>query len=83
MVPAYQKHLTKGDIDNLVAFYSTPTGSKLLKEMPSMTGEAMQAAMPVMSKYMDTIEKRVQKETDDLVAQSKKQPNAGTPTSNN
>src|ERR1700674_2309785 len=66
MIPAYQKHLTKGDIDNLVAFYSTPTGSKLLKEMPSMTGEATQAAMPIMSKYVDTIEKRVQKETDDL-----------------
>jgi uncharacterized protein len=83
MIPAYQKHLTKGDIDNLVAFYSTPTGSKLLKEMPSMTGEATQAAIPIMSKYMDTIEKRVQKETDDLIAQSKKQPNAGTPTSKN
>jgi uncharacterized protein len=83
MIPAYQKHLTKGDIDNLVAFYSTPTGSKLLKEMPAMTGEAMQAAMPVMSKYMGTIEKRVQKETDDLIAQSKKQPNPGTPASNN
>ena len=30
MVPAYQKHFTKGDIDNLVAFYSSPTGEKVI-----------------------------------------------------
>lgn len=53
MVPAYQKHLTKGDIDNLVAFYSTPTGAKLLREMPSMLAEAMQSMMPIMTKYVE------------------------------
>ena len=36
MVPAYQKHFTKGDMDNLVAFYSSPTGEKLLREMPAI-----------------------------------------------
>src|SRR4029077_2859529 len=41
MVPVYQKHLTRGDIDAIVAFYSAPTGQKLLKEMPAMMGEAM------------------------------------------
>ena len=33
MIPAYQKHLTKGDVDSLTAFYSTPSGQKILKEM--------------------------------------------------
>jgi len=28
MVPTFQKHFTKGDMDALVAFYSTPTGQK-------------------------------------------------------
>ena len=79
MVPAYQKHLTKGDIDNLVAFYSSPTGAKLLREMPSMLAEAMQSMMPVMTKYMETVQQRLLKETDVMIAQSKKQSDAKTP----
>ena len=34
MIPAYQKHLTRGDVNQLIAFYSSPTGQKLLREMP-------------------------------------------------
>ena len=79
MVPAYQKHLTKGDIDNLVAFYSTPTGAKLLREMPSMLAETMQSMMPIMTKYMETVQQRLLKETDVMIAQSKKQSDAKTP----
>ena len=83
MVPAYQKHLTKGDIDNLVAFYSTPTGAKLLREMPSMLAEAMQSMMPIMTKYMETVQQRLLKETDVMIAQSKKQSDAKTPATHN
>src|SRR5712691_2621587 len=55
MVPAYQKHLTKGDIDALVAFYSSPTGQKLIRETPAMTAEAMQAMMPILQKRIETM----------------------------
>jgi len=72
MIPAYQKHLTKGDIDNLVAFYSTPTGAKLLQDMPEILAEAMQEMMPIMTKYLDTVQTRLKKETDDMIAQAKK-----------
>jgi hypothetical protein len=54
MVPAYQKHFTKGDIDNLIVFYSSPTGAKLLREMPAIMADSMQDAMPIMTKYMET-----------------------------
>jgi hypothetical protein len=83
MVPAYQKHLTRGDIDNLVAFYSTATGAKLLREMPAMMAEAMQDMMPIISKYMETVQQKMMKETDNMIAQSKKQPHASTPAANN
>jgi uncharacterized protein len=82
MIPAYQKHLTRGDIDNLVAFYSTPTGAKLLRDLPAIMAESMQDMMPIMTKYMETVQKRVQEETDDMIAQSKKQPKGSAPTSN-
>ena len=36
MVPVYQEHFTKGDIDTLIAFYSTPTGQKMLRELPAI-----------------------------------------------
>src|SRR6267142_2709299 len=39
MVPTYQKHFTKGDMNARVAFYSSATGQKLLQEMPAITAE--------------------------------------------
>jgi|SRR5579864_5340609 len=62
MVPVYQRHFTKGDIENLVAFYSSPTGQKVLEEMPAITSESMQAVLPVMRKYMDESKERMQQE---------------------
>ena len=72
MVPVYQKHFTKGDVDNLVAFYSTPTGQKILREMPAIMAEAMQSMMPMMKKQMDAMTDRMQEE----VAQMLKDPKA-------
>ena len=83
MVPAYQKHFTKGDIDNLVAFYSSPTGAKLLRELPSITAESMQDAMPIILKYSDGVKQTLLKETDVMIAQSKKQPNTNAPATHN
>jgi hypothetical protein len=62
MIPAYQKHLTKGDVDSLTAFYSTPTGQKILKEMPAMTAEAMQASSGILQKMIAQAQDRVQTE---------------------
>ncbi len=83
MVPAYQKHFTKGDIDNLVAFYSSPTGAKMLRELPAIMAESMQERTPILLKYSDMVRQTLLKETDDLIAQSKKQPKATAPTTNN
>jgi hypothetical protein len=41
MVPIYQKHLTREDIDSIVAFYSSPVGQKLQREQPAMMQEGM------------------------------------------
>lgn len=53
MVPVYQKHLSKADVDAMVGFYSSPTGQKILREMPAMTAEGMQAVQPRLRKMMD------------------------------
>jgi hypothetical protein len=79
MVPSYQKHLTKGDVDSLVAFYSSPTGQKVLRELPAIMGEAMEAMMPIMRRQMDTMNQRVQQEVADMIKNSQKKPDQATP----
>jgi len=69
MIPVYQKHWTKGDVDNMIAFYATPTGQKLLKEMPQTMSESMQAIRPVMEKHMEAMRQQLELE----VAQLKKE----------
>ena len=76
MVPVYQKHFTKNDVDALVAFYSSETGQKLLREMPTIMGEAMQAMQPIFEKQIEETRQRIQKEVD---AAAKKSP-AGEPS---
>jgi len=64
MIPAYQRHLTKADVAAMLVFYNTPTGQKVIKEMPVIMSEATQAAGPRMQKavseMMDQAEKMVQ-----------------------
>lgn len=80
MAPAYQKHMTKGDLDAIVAFYSSPTGQKLLREMPAITAESMQTMMPIMERYMEKVQGRIQDET---VAMLKKAEKAPAPSTKN
>ncbi len=58
MIPVYQRHLTKSDVEAMSAFYSSPTGQKLLREMPAMTTESMQAASPRIQALMDKVMER-------------------------
>jgi hypothetical protein len=71
-IPAYQKHLTRGDVNQLVAFYSSPTGQKLLRELPAMMADAMQAMMPIMQDYMEKVQQRVRTETAHLMKEPQK-----------
>jgi len=67
--PVYAKHFTKGDVDALVAFYSSPTGEKFVTEMPAISAEAMQSQFPIIQKYMD----HMRQELDAQVAQMQKE----------
>jgi hypothetical protein len=62
MIPAYQKHFSKADIEAMNAFYSSPVGQKVLQELPVVVQEGSQAAMPILSKYLDQWKDRMQQE---------------------
>lgn len=85
MIPAYQRHFTHGDIEAMNAFYSSPVGQKVLEEIPAVTGEAMQAMMPILTKYVSDWKERMKKEVEDSPgngpATSKE--NAPSPASSN
>jgi len=60
MIPIYQKHLTGTDVDAMIAFYSSPTGKKLMQQLPQITQEAMQASNARVQKHIDAVLQRVE-----------------------
>jgi uncharacterized protein len=69
MIPVYQRHLSKADIEEMIRFYTSPTGQKLLREQPQMMQESMQAAQAVqeakMGSILDNIERRMKESADE------------------
>jgi uncharacterized protein len=72
MIPSYQKHFTHNDIGAMNVFYSSPVGQKVLEQLPAVMQEGMQAALPVMSKYLSEWKERMQKEMESDPAKSGK-----------
>lgn len=71
MIPAYQNHFTKGDIEAMTAFYASPVGQKVLQELPAVMQEGMKEAMPIMSKYLSEWKERMDQEVKEAEGDSK------------
>jgi len=70
IVPVYQSHLTKTDIEEIIRFYSSPVGQKLLREQPQMMQEGMKAASEVQMQRMETITKKMDERMQEIVEAS-------------
>ena len=82
IVPIYQKHLTKSDLESIIAFYASPVGQKLLKEQPAMMAESMRAGQDIMLRKLPQIEERIKAKVDELAAEKgKKKPSKEIPQS--
>jgi uncharacterized protein len=62
IVPVFQQHFTRNDLEAITTFYSTPVGQKLLNEQPALTQDSMQVAYGVLEKQMEVMRERVQTE---------------------
>jgi uncharacterized protein len=82
MIPVYQKHFTKGDIDALVAFYETPTGQKLLRVLPEITAESMQQMMPLLQKSVENTQRELQEDITAMIKESRSKTDTSTPQKN-
>jgi len=60
MIPIYQRHFSKTDIDAMSTFYASPTGQKMMREMPALTSESMQASYARMQTQIDAIQKKAE-----------------------
>jgi len=67
IIPIYQRHLTKTDIDELIRFYSSPVGQKLLHEQPQIIQESMQAGAAVEQKRMDEIKAKIAQRAQEMM----------------
>lgn len=74
MVPIYQKHLTKEDLDGILAFYASPVGQKLQREQPAMMAEAMQVGGEIGRRRLGDMIKQMDDFVTKMAAQQK-QPN--------
>jgi hypothetical protein len=83
MVPTYQKHFTKGELNALVVFYGSPTGQKILHEMPAISAEAMESMMPIMRRNIGRITQTVQQETAEMLKESDRKGVRNTPVMRN
>ncbi len=55
VVPVYQRHLTRSDVQAIINFYSSPAGKKILREQPAMIRESMQATATAQQRKMELL----------------------------
>ncbi len=67
VISIYQRHLTKADVEELIRFYSSPVGQKLLREQPQIMRESMQAGAEIQRKRMDEIQARIKERMGELI----------------
>jgi uncharacterized protein len=72
MIPIYQKHFTGQDLGAISAFYASPTGQKMVREMPAMMQESMQASMALVEKKMMASQKKVEEMMNDIIEKNQK-----------
>jgi hypothetical protein len=59
MIPMYQSHFSESDLNQIVAFYSSPVGQKVLKEMPAMSAELVRISDTRLQPQIDEAMKNV------------------------
>ena len=78
MVPIYRRHLSRTDVDEIIRFYSSNVGQRLLREQPQMIQEGMQAGMEIQQKRMDQMLAKIRERTEKMAEEEEKD-KAATP----
>jgi uncharacterized protein len=61
-IPIYKKHFNEADLQELIQFYESPIGKKLVEKTPQITAESMTSGqewgMKLAAKVMERLEKK-------------------------
>jgi hypothetical protein len=71
MTAIYQRHLSKDDVDGMIAFYSAPAGQHLLDAQPVIAQEYMPLVMGKVTERSKAMTKEMMKEMTEIVPASK------------
>jgi len=71
MTGIYQKHLSKDDVEGLIAFYSSPAGQHLLDAQPVIAQEYMPVVMTKVGQRSQAMTKEMMKEMAEVAPASK------------
>jgi uncharacterized protein len=71
MTAIYQKHLSKDDVEGLIAFYSSPAGQHLLDAQPVIAQEYMPLVMGKVAQRSQAMTKEMMKEMAEMAPASK------------
>jgi hypothetical protein len=71
MIPIYQSHFSESDLNQIVAFYSSPVGRKVLKEMPAMSAEATHVSLTRLQPQIDETMKNLGDRLQEMVNEEK------------
>lgn len=78
LVPIYQKHLTKSDLETTTAFFSSPVGQKYLDQEPVITGEALRVVNAKTGAQVAASMNAIYKRLDEMKSQSGTKSKPGT-----
>jgi hypothetical protein len=69
LIPIYQKHLSKSDIDGILAFYASPAGQRLLKETPAIMAESMEVGGELGRKKLGDVNAQIEEQMKAMIAE--------------
>lgn len=70
IIPIYQRHLSHSDVRVILDFYNSPTGQKMVRQMPQMMQESIQASTAVVRKHMPELQAEAEKAANDSLRES-------------
>jgi len=73
-VPVYQRHLSKSDLQAMMAFYSSPVGQKVLREQPAMMQESMKAAAGIQERIARGVFLKIDERMEEMMHSDKQPP---------
>jgi hypothetical protein len=72
VVPIYQKHLSRSDVEAVIRFYSSPVGQKIRREQPAMARESLQATAAGQRGKMELLLAKLDLRIEQLIQNEKK-----------